>query len=149
MQTIILRIVLVLGLILGGTLTGYLTGRSGGSAAATLKCAGEQASEVTRIQGERDEIQTQLNEVSARWAASQKGAQGTASGTVDRLTESNVRLRVKLADTTIEAVQGYNRGKSDGKAELHRETSEALIELTQDADRQVEALQDSLRAVTK
>lgn len=119
-----------------------------GEQSATLKCAGERSSELIRIQGERDEIQKELDRVSANWAEGQARAQSTASGTVDRLAESNVRLRVKLADATIEAVQGYNRGITDGKAELHRETSEALIQLTQDADRQVEALQDSLRAVT-
>ncbi|WYV99900.1 Rz-like spanin [Pseudomonas phage vB_PpuP-Maksa] len=136
-------------LVLGAVLSIYFMGLRDGNHRATLKCAGEQSSEIIRIQGERDEIQAVLNETARNWAEDQARSESTARGTVDRLTESNVRLRVKLADATVEAVQGYNRGQSDGKAELHRETSEALIRITQDADRQVEALQDTLREVTK
>lgn len=145
MKTTALKILLVLGAVLSI----YFMGLKDGKHVATLKCAGEQSSEIVRIQGERDEIQAKLNETAKNWAEDQARSEGTARGTVDRLTESNVRLRVKLADATIEAVQGYNRGQSDGKAELHRETSEALIRITQDADRQVEALQDTLREVTQ
>ena len=136
-------------LVLGAVLSIYFMGRNDGNHSATLKCAGEQSSEVIRIQGERDELQAKLDARAKTWAEDQKGSEGAARRTVDRLTESNVRLRVKLADATVEAVQGYNRGKSDGRAELHRETSEALIGITQDADRHVKALQESLKEVTQ
>lgn len=145
MKTTALKILLVLGAVLSI----YFMGLKDGNHSATLKCAGEQSSEVIRIQGERDELQAKLDARAKTWAEDQKGSEGAARRTVDRLTESNVRLRVKLADATVEAVQGYNRGQSDGKAELHRETSEALIRITQDADRQVEALQDTLREVAQ
>lgn len=145
MQSTALKILLVLG----AALSIYFMGLKDGKHVATLKCAGEQSSELIRIQGERDDIQAKLNETARKWAEDQKRSQSAATITVDRLTESGVRLRVKLADATVEAVQGYNRGKSDGRAELHRETSEALIGITQDADRHVKALQDSLKEVTQ
>ena len=144
-QTVLIRIAMVAALVLGG----FLYGNSHGSSTATLKCAGEQASEVTRIQGERDAIQAKLNETAKAWAEDQKRSKGTAASTVDRLTESNVRLSVKLADATVAEVQAHNRGLADGRAELHRETAEALIGITQDADRQVKALQESLKEVTQ
>lgn len=144
-QTVLIRIAMVVALVLGG----FLYGNSLGSSRATLKCAGEQASEVIRIQGERDAIQEKLNETSRLWAEDQARSKSTARSTVDRLRESNVRLSVKLADATIAEVQAHNRGLTDGRAELHRETSEALIGITQDADRQVKALQDSLKEVTR
>lgn len=136
-------------LVLGAVLSIYFMGLKDGKHVATLKCAGEQSSELIRIQGERDELQEKLNARAKTWAEDQARSESAASSTADQLAESNVRLRVKLADATVEAVQGYNRGVSDGKAELHRETSEALIRITQDADRHVEALQDSLREVTQ
>lgn len=136
-------------LVLGAVLSIYFMGLKDGTHSATLKCAGQQSSELIRIQGERDEIQEVLNETARNWAEDQARSESIAHGTVDRLAESNVRLRVKLADATVEAVQGYNRGQSDGRAELHRETSEALIRITQDADRHVKALQDSLKEVTR
>lgn len=136
-------------LVLGAVLSIYFIGLKDGKHDATLKCAGEYSSELLRIQGERDDIQAKLNETARKWAEDQKGSKSAASSTVDRLTQSNVRLSVKLADATVEAVQGYNRGKSDGRAELHRETSEALIGITQDADRHVKALQESLKEVTQ
>lgn len=145
MNTIIIRIAMVLVLIVSG----YFVGRSDGTSAATLKCAGEQSSEVIRIQGERDEIQSKLDATAKAWAEDQARSKGTASGTVDRLLESNVRLSVKLADATVAEVQAHNRGLADGRAELHRETAEALIGITQDADRQVKALQESLKEVTQ
>lgn len=145
MQSTALKILLVLG----AALSIYFMGLKDGKHTATLKCAGEQSSELIRIQGERDDIQAKLNETARTWAEDQKRSQSSAASTVDRLTESNVRLSVKLADATVEAVQGYNRGVSNGRAELHRETSEALIRITQDADRQVKALQDSLKEVTQ
>lgn len=136
-------------LVLGAVLSIYFMGLKDGKHSATLKCAGEQASELVRIQGERDDIQAKLNETAKAWAEDQARSKSIASGTVDRLTQSDVRLRVKLADATIEAVQGYNRGVTDGRAELHRETAEALIGITQDADRHVKALQESLTEVTQ
>lgn len=136
-------------LVLGAVLSIYFMGLKDGKHSATLKCAGEHSSELIRIQGERDDIQAKLNETAKAWAEDQARSKGIASGTVDRLTQSGVRLRVKLADATIEAVQGYNRGVTDGRAELHRETSEALIGITQDADRHVKALQESLKEVTQ
>lgn len=145
MQRTALKILLVLG----AALSIYFMGLKDGKHDATLKCAGEQSSELVRIQGERDDIQAKLNKTARAWAEDQKRSQSSASSTVDRLTESNVRLSVKLADATVEAVQGYNRGVSNGRAELHRETSEALIGITQDADRHVKALQESLKEVTQ
>lgn len=136
-------------LVLGAVLSIYFMGLKDGKHEATLKCAGEQASELIRIQGERDDIQAKLNETARKWAEDKAWTESAASSTVDRLTESGVRLRVKLADATVEAVQGYNRGLTDGRAELHRETAEALIGITQDADRHVKALQDSLKEVTQ
>lgn len=105
--------------------------------------------EVQRIEKERDDVQAELNQTARNWAEDQARSESLARGTADRLAESDVRLRVKLADATRAEVQGYNRGRSDGKAELHRETSEALIRITQDADRQVEALQKVIKEVTQ
>lgn len=104
--------------------------------------------EVQRIEKERDDVQAKLNETATQWVKDKARIPSTASGIVDRLAESDVRLRVKLADATVAEVQGYNRGRADGTAEIHRETAEALIAITAEADATVSALQAVVKEVT-
>lgn len=139
------RALIVIGLVLST----YFIGMAEGNKRASVKCAGEQSAQLIRFQGERDAIQQKLNESAQKWAEDQKRSESLAASTVDSLTESGIRLRVKLADATIEATQGYNRGVTDGRAELHRETAEGLVRVAQDADRHVKALQDALKEVTQ
>lgn len=136
---------MTLGLVVGA----YLWGNSDGSHEATLKCAGEQASETLRIQGERDDLQAQLNESARKWAEEKQRSEGNAARIVDGLRSDGIRLSVKLADATVASVEAHNRGLSDGRAELHQETAEALIGLTTEADATVAALQEQLLILTK
>lgn len=89
--------------------------------------------------------QEALNDISREHQEELAKGQADAASTVDALERTGVRLRVKLKDTGSQL--GECRRESDGKAELHRETSEALIRITQDADKHVSALQKTVMAL--
>lgn len=89
--------------------------------------------------------QSALNEISKGYQEDLSQGEADARGRVDAVHKSGKRLRVKLNLTESQLRQcGF---ELDGKAELHRETSEALIRITQDADKHVLALQNTIRAL--
>lgn len=145
MKETVLKALVVLGAVLSVYWMGVLKGEQNGA----TKALNDHVVELRRIEKERDDVQAELNQTARNWAEDQARSESTARSLADRLAESGIRLRVKTADATRAEVEGYNRGVSDGKAELHRETSEALIRITQDADRHVQALQDTIKEVTR
>lgn len=142
---ILVRIVLSLAVLIGA----YFVGSSNGTASATLKCAGQESARILTIQGERDELQDKLNASARKWAEDKQRSEGNAARTVNDLRSNGISLSVKLADATVASVEAHNRGLADGRAELHQETAEALIAITQDADATVHALQEQLLILTK
>ena len=89
--------------------------------------------------------QEKLNDISGDYQEELAQGETDAARRVDAVYQSGKRMRVKLNLT--EAQLSHCGFELDGKAELHRETSEALIRITQDADKHVEALQKTVRAL--
>lgn len=135
--------------VLLAVLSVYWMGYFKGEQAEQARAHTAHLEDIKRLEEERDGLQAEVTKIAREWAESKEGSESAARSTADRLAESDVRLRVKLADAKRSEVEGYNRGLADGKAELHRETAEALIRITQDADRQVEALQKTIKEVTR
>lgn len=137
-----------MGLVLLALMLAFKVGVGEGRAEATHELTEAHKLETKRLKEARDEVQAELDATARNWASDQARSAELSAGAVADLRSRGIRLSVQLADRTREAVEGYNRGLADGRAELHPETAESLIRITQDADRQVKALQDSLRAVT-
>lgn len=125
----------------GCTYLGYSTGYD----KADLKWKEVVHNEYVTKEQANKRTQSALNEVSKGYQEDLASNEANAAGVIDGLNASNKRLRVKLASTGT--TEGDRRCFPDGKAELHRETSEALIRITLDADAHVKALQDTVRAL--
>lgn len=138
-----------LGLLVVALMLAYKAGVSDGTERTTKSLAEAHRIETERLKEARDDTQAELDTTARNWADAQARSEEHAAGTVAALRRDGVRLSVQLADRTVESVQAYNRGVTDGRAELHPATAEALVRITEDADRQVTALQDSLRAVAQ
>lgn len=145
MKDILMRV----GMILVALMLAYKVGVWDERESTTKRLYEAQSVHTKELQEVRDETQRKLSAVASDYAVAQKESEEHAAGTVAALRRDGVRLSVQLADRTIESVQGYNRGLADGRAELHPATAEALVRITEDADRQVKGLQDSLKAVTQ
>jgi hypothetical protein len=100
-------------------------------------------------EAKRNELQEIITVSSKAFAERQAQAEGTANRTLADLRSGNIKLRVKLADATIASLQSCSGAISDGRAELHPATAQALVRITQDADSQVQALQEIVRGLTK
>lgn len=137
-----------LGLMVAALLLAYKVGVGEGVTKTTQRLTEAHRIETQRLKEARDETQSELDSTARNWALAQAESEKHAAGTVATLRRDGIRLSVQLADRTREAVEGYNRGLTDGRAELHPATAEALVRITEDADRQVKALQDTVKAVT-
>lgn len=123
----------------------YVKGRTDEAEAHTKKL-NEAQIELLRLKEEhRVQLQETQSHIEAEWRQKNALVTSAASRTVDELRGSNIRLSVKLADATVASVTDSNQCRADGRAELHRETSEFLIGEAQRADAQVKALQDTIR----
>lgn len=114
-----------------------------------VKASNEKAQERIQLNSEREEeraaTQKALNEVSNNWQDYSANSKAVADRTIDRLRADGIRLSVQLADSTVCNVTGSCGPVSNGKAELHPDTSRFLIEQAQRADEQVTALQQIVR----
>ncbi|MBM1189344.1 hypothetical protein GYN01_00305 [Pseudomonas weihenstephanensis] len=114
-----------------------------------LKASNDKAQELVKLNSEREEeraaTQKALNEVSKNWQDYSANSKAVANRTIDRLRADGIRLSVQLADSTVCNVTGSCGPISNGKAELHPDTSRFLIEQAQRADEQVTALQQIVR----
>jgi hypothetical protein len=100
-------------------------------------------------EAKRNELQDIITVSSAAYAERQAQSEGTANRTLADLRSGNIKLRVKLADATIASLQSCSGAIVNGRAELHPSTAQALVRITQDADSQVQALQEIVRGLTK
>lgn len=94
---------------------------------------------------EREKSQAALADISKQWQAYLAKNTTVAQGTIDRLRNDGISLRVQLADATINGLAACGRSDLDGYAELHPNTSRFLVEQAQRADAQVTALQQIIR----
>lgn len=123
----------------------YTKGRSDEAEAHTKKLNAAQLELLTEKENHRVQLQEAQTSIEAEWRQKNALVQSAATRTVDELRGSNVRLSVRLADLTVSSVTGSNQCRADGRAELHRETSEFLVGEAQRADAQVKALQETIR----
>ena len=105
-----------------------------------------QAENALIKQEEVHRVQLQENQmaIDTEWRQKSQMVASSAAVLVDDLRNRNVRLSVKLADLTVASVKDSNQCRADGRAELHRETSEFLVGEAQRADAQVKALQGTI-----
>lgn len=144
MKDILIR----LGLVMLSLLLAYKVGYGDAETETTRRLYEAHRIETQRLKEARDATQEKLNAFAKDFAEGSQRSESIAAGTVSELRDRGIRLSVQLADSKREAVEGYNRGLADGRAELHPATAESLVRITQDADRQVKALQETLKAVT-
>ncbi len=131
-----LKIALILALFAGG----YETGRQQADHKWKEKISNEY---ITKVEAGRS-TQRQVSIVSADYQAKLAKSKEDARGTVDALRSDNKRLRVKVKASS--GPTGSNSGcVTDGKAELDDSTAESLIRITQDGDKQIEALQETIK----
>ena len=81
-----------------------------------------------------------------------KANANAAANVIAKHTADNKRLLVKLAQADRREAStraSSDRPVVDDRAELHPETSEALIGITLDADSKVKALQDVIKLLNK
>ena len=111
-----------------------------------IKEAAETALAYRQKQEEERELsQKALADISLQWQAYLADQSKLAQGTISRLRDAGISLRVKLADATVRSVTSAGRPVPDGYADLSEDTSRFLIEQAQRADRQVTSLQQTIR----
>lgn len=146
------RLMLIV-LALWGAFTWYMV-ETLGNTKADLKEATRELQETrdayNNFETERQTLQQELQVTAQRYLKELKANEDTAANIVAQFTADNKRLRFRLANSSSECSGTSGGGSStDGRAELHRETSEALIRITTDADSQVKALQGTIRVLQK
>lgn len=123
----------------------YVKGRTDEAEAHTKKLNDAQIALMKQKEEHRVQLQETQSKIESEWRQKNQLVASAAARTVDELRGSNIRLSVKLADATVASVTDGNQCRADGRAELHRETSEFLIGEAQRADAQVKALQATIR----
>lgn len=98
-----------------------------------------KASEDTRLA-----VQAEVNKVSKRFQDEMSSLEGSTDRIIADLQSDNKRLRVKV-NTSGLTESDISRCFSNGRVELHPETSKSLIRITQEADLKEKALQDTIR----
>lgn len=123
----------------------YVKGRTDEAEAHTKKLNDAQIALMKQKEEHRVQLQETQSKIESEWRQKNQLVASAAARTVDELRGSNIRLSVKLADATVASVTDGNQCRANGRAELHRETSEFLIGEAQRADAQVKALQATIR----
>jgi hypothetical protein len=125
----------------------YTKGHSDATDSLTLKHQTEQLAAARQLEVERDTTQKALADVSKNWQAYLATSASSANRILDDLRGRNVGLQVKLSDSIVSCVTSNGGLITDGRAELHPDTSRFLIEQAQRADAQVTGLQKTVRAL--
>jgi len=125
----------------------YTKGHSDATDSLTIKHQSEQLAAARQLEVERETTQQALADVSKNWQAYLATSTSSADRVLDDLRGRNVGLQVKLADSIVSCVTSGGRSVTDGRAELHEDTSRFLIEQAQRADAQVSGLQGTVRAL--
>lgn len=121
---------------------------------ADLRVTQQELKEVqnahTELTAKRQALQQELRVSTQVYLEALKINEDTAADTISKHLSDNKRLRVRLSDSRAEC-SGSSSVGSDAyvRADIHRETAEALIRITQDADSHVKALQDTVKLLTK
>lgn len=125
----------------------YMKGHSDATDTLTIEHQSAQLAAARQLEVERETTQRTLAEISKNWQDYVATSQSTAARTVADLRSRNVGLSVQLADATVRCVTGDGRPLADGRAELRTDAAEFLIEQAQRADRQVKALQETVKTL--
>lgn len=98
-----------------------------------------KASEDTRLA-----VQAEVDKVSKRFQDEMSSLEGSTDRIIADLQSDNKRLRVRV-NTSGLTESDVSRCFTNGRVELHPETSKSLIRITQEADLKEKALQDTIR----
>lgn len=134
-------------LVLAGLGLVYAKGHSDATDSLTIKHQTEQLAAVRQLEVERETTQKALADVSKNWQAYLATSTSNANRVLDDLRGRNVRLQVKLSDSVVSCVTSGGGSITDGRAELHTDTSRFLIGQAQRADAQVRGLQETVKAL--
>lgn len=134
-------------LVLAGLGLVYAKGHSDATDSMTLKIQEDQLTAARLLEEERATTQRTLADLSKNWQAHLATSKASANRTIDDLRGNGVRLSVALSDATVRCVTGDGRSLSNGRAELHKDTSEFLIGEAQRADAQVTYLQGVVKTL--
>ena len=120
---------------------------------ADLKVTQQELKEVrhahTELESKRQALQQELRVSAQVYLEALKINEDSAADTISQHLSDNKRLRVRLDSTRAECSgSSSTRPDTDGYATLHRETAEALVRITKDADSHVKALQDTIIILT-
>lgn len=125
----------------------YAKGHSDATDSLTIKHQTEQLAAVRQLEVERDTTQKALADVSKNWQAYLATSQSSADRLLADLRSRNVGLQVKLSDSIVSCVTSSGGLITDGRADLHPDTSRFLIQQAQRADAQVRGLQDTVKTL--
>ena len=114
---------------------------------ADLEALTQHNAHLTQLEEERTALQGELNEITTRWNQETTERNSGTADIIADLRDRNIRLRVQLADTVVASVTGDGEPSADGRAELHPDAAAFLIGEAQRADSQVNALQNTVRAL--
>ena len=120
---------------------------------ADLKVSQQELKEVrhahTELESKRQALQQELRVSAQVYLEALKINEDSAADTISQHLSDNKRLRVRLDSTRAEC-SGSSSVGSDSyvRADIHRETAEALVRITKDADSHVKALQNTIIILT-
>ncbi|QNJ57531.1 Rz-like spanin [Pseudomonas phage PlaquesPlease] len=125
----------------------YTKGHSDATDKLTIEHQAAQLAAARQLEVERETTQRTLADISKNWQDYLKASSSTAARTLDDLSAAGIGLRVKLNDALVSCVKRDGGQLTDGRADLHKDTSRFLIEQAQRADAQVRGLQETVRAL--
>ncbi|WGH28308.1 Rz-like lysis protein [Pseudomonas phage 10P302A] len=134
-------------LVLAGAGLIYAKGHSDATESLTIQHQAEQLAAVRQLEVERETTQRALAEVSKNWQDYLSTSKASADRTIADLRDRGIGLQVKLNDSIVSCVKRDGGLITDGRAELHPDTSRFLVEQAQRADAQVRGLQATVRSL--
>ena len=101
---------------------------------------------IVKTERKRLVLQNALQTTSQAFAEELLRSKDIAADVVDKHLADNKRLRVRLSAANTQCAGTGSGGQlTNDRAEIHRETAEALVSITTDADSTVRALQETIR----
>lgn len=141
------EIALAVALTAGALGLAYTKGHSDATNKLTLEHQAVQLAAARQLEVERATTQKALADISKEWQGYLATSSASADRTIAGLRDRGIGLQVKLNDALVSCVKRDGGQLTDGRADLHPDTSRFLIEQAQRADAQVRGLQNTIRAL--
>ncbi|WZX11507.1 Rz-like lysis protein [Pseudomonas phage YZU-PF-006] len=125
----------------------YSKGHSDATDKLTIEHQAVQLAAARQLEVERATTQKAIADISKEWQGYLATSSESADRTIAGLRDRGIGLQVKLNDAIVSCVKRDGGQLTDGRADLHPDTSRFLIEQAQRADAQVRGLQNTVRAL--